>query len=218
MLTRYPNDAYWCWRVQAVLLWPSSLWLCARPRGVAGLPWQGRIDASSPSEGSRGARWSGSVAFRARRASAGGEAHERGVEVDVAGGTVGAAGVAGELVLVARPGVVGDLLLDAGADHDRELGGGALDAGAELGGAPVLPRRVDGGREGGGADVGRQGPHLVVDDRGVARRAAGRRGEHGLGDDQVVVEDVDDGLEHAADARLVDGRRRGDRIGGREPV
>jgi hypothetical protein len=49
----------------------------------------------------------------------------RGVEVDVGGVALGAGGVAGELVLVARPGVVGDLVFDTGAQYDGELGGGS---------------------------------------------------------------------------------------------
>ena len=66
----------------------------------------------------------------------GGESHQRGVEVDVGGGAFGAGGVAGELVLVAGPGAVGDLLSDAGVEDDGELGGGAFDAVAELGRTP----------------------------------------------------------------------------------
>src|SRR6266498_278416 len=67
-------------------------------------------------------RNSGGVALGGSGPAAGGESHQRGVEVDVGGGLLGAGGVAGELVLVAGPGSVGDLLFDAGAQHDGELG------------------------------------------------------------------------------------------------
>ena len=69
------------------------------------------------------------LAFGRVKLAAGRESHERGVEVDVGGVALGAGGVAGELVLVARPGVVGDLVFDAGAQEDGELGGGSFDAG-----------------------------------------------------------------------------------------
>src|SRR2546423_10377967 len=48
--------------------------------------------------------------------------------------------------------------------------------------------------------------------------ASGRREEHGLGDDQVVVEDVDERLEQAADGGLADGGGRDDRVRGGKPV
>src|SRR5207249_5674142 len=70
----------------------------------------------------------------------GGESHEGRVEVEVGGGPLGARGVAAELVLVAGPGTVGDLLAHAGAEHGAELRGGAFDAFAELGRAPVRGR------------------------------------------------------------------------------
>jgi hypothetical protein len=110
------------------------------------------------------------------------------------------------------------LLLDVCLDHDGEFGGGALDARAELGRAPVLRRGVDRGREGEGAHVGEQWAHLVVNDQRVAWRASGRCEQHRLGDDQVVVEDVEEGLEQATDAGLVDGSGGDDRVGDREPV
>ena len=68
------------------------------------------------------------------------------------------------------------------------------------------------------AHVGEQRAHLVVDDQRVARRAAGGGEQDRLGDDQVVVEHVDEGLEQPADPGLVDRGGGDDRVGGREPV
>jgi hypothetical protein len=55
-----------------------------------------------------------------RSGAAGGESHERGVEVDVGGGARCASGVAVELVLVAGPRAVGDPTSDAGAEDDDQ--------------------------------------------------------------------------------------------------
>ena len=130
-----------------------------------------------------------------------------------------AAGVAGELVLVARPGAVGDLLLHAGAHHaPRARSRRARCALPSVARRPVLGRGVDRGRERQRAHVGEQRAQLVVDDQRVARRAAGGREQHRLGDDQVVVEHVDERLEQPADAGLVDRGGGDDRVGGGEPV
>ena len=48
--------------------------------------------------------------------------------------------------------------------------------------------------------------------------ASGRGQQDRLGDEQIVVEDVDERLEQAADAGLVDRRGGDDRVGGGEPV
>jgi hypothetical protein len=52
----------------------------------------------------------------------------------------------------------------------------------------------------------------------VARTPAGRRDDHGLGDQQIVVDQVGEGLEQTTDAGLVD-RRGGDHgVGGGKPL
>src|ERR1700761_5881514 len=66
------------------------------------------------------------------------EAHHRGVEVDVRRRLLGADGVAGELVLVAGPRPVADLLFEPRLDERFELGGRAPDTIAQLRGAPIL--------------------------------------------------------------------------------
>jgi hypothetical protein len=120
-----------------------------------------RVVLSAVGESSGGRGW--------RCAAAGCESHERGVEVDVGGGALCAGGVAGELVLVAGPGAVGDLLSDAGVDDDGELGGGAFDAGTELGLSPVLGC----GEDRGGQRVRARGRRTAA---ASARRSPGRAG------------------------------------------
>ena len=150
---------------------------------------------------------------------AGGEPHRAGVEVDVGRGALGAAGVAGELVLVARPGPIGDLLLHARrAPSPRARSRRARCACR----ARSVPQSSGAAYTDVGsverAHVGEQRAHLVVDDQRVARRAAGGGEQDRLGDEQVVVEHVDERLEQPADAGLVDRRGGDDRVGGREPV
>jgi hypothetical protein len=72
------------------------------------------------------------------RTAAGGESHQRRVEVGVRGGLLGAGCVARELVPIAGPGTIGDALLDLRLDDEGELGRAASDALAELAGAPVF--------------------------------------------------------------------------------
>ena len=86
-------------------------------------------------------------ARRAPVATARGEPHQRRVEVDVGGGALGAAGVAGELVLVARPGVVGDCCsTPARTMTASSVAARSMRLPSSVG-APVLGRGVDRGRE-----------------------------------------------------------------------
>src|SRR3954468_8109494 len=137
-------------------------------------------------------------------ASAGGQAHEVGVEVDVFGAVSGAGGVATELVWVATPVAVGDLSAGSAAQHDGELLCGAGGAPAEVGRAPVLRCGVEGGRHRDRPEEREQWPELPVDDHGVSCASACRREDDGFCDEQVVVDQVGERLEQAADPRLVD--------------
>jgi hypothetical protein len=135
------------------------------------------------------------------------------VPPDVVGGAGGAAGVSGERVLVGGPGAVGDLALDARFDDHRELGCGALDALAELARRPVLWSCEDGGGEHERAHVAEERAQLLVDYQRVPRRSGCRGKKDRLCHEQVVVEDVDERFEEAADAGLVDRGDGDERVG-----
>ncbi len=147
---------------------------------------------------------------------AGGEAHQRRVEVDVRPGLVRARRGAGELVLVAGPCPLGDSVLDARVDGDGELGRGAVDAVAQACGPPVLGSGEHRCGQAERTHIAKQWAHLAVDDERVAAASRGRGEQHRLGDQQVVVEQVDERLEQAADPGLVDGRARDDGVGARQ--
>ena len=65
------------------------------------------------------------VRDRSVRAAAGGESHQRRVEVGVSGRLLGTRRVARELVPIAGPAAIGDSLLDLALEYDGELGRGA---------------------------------------------------------------------------------------------
>ena len=75
---------------------------------------------------------------------------------------------------------------------------------AERRAAPVLRRGEERGRHRERAKEREERPELLVDDHRVPGGAGGRGEDHGLGDEQVVVEDVGERLEQPADAGLVD--------------
>jgi hypothetical protein len=95
---------------------------------------------------------------------------------------------------------------------------GPFDAFAEFGRAPILGRGVNRRWEGERAHVCEQRAHLIVDHEGVASSASRGGEHHRLGDEEVVVEQVEEQLEQAADPGLVDGRGRNDRVRRGEPV
>src|SRR6478672_4940012 len=147
-------------------------------------------------------------------ATAGGEPHQRRVEIDTRGGLLGAGRVTGERVLIAGPAAIGDSLLDPPRDDDGELRRGAPYPLTELDGGPVLRGGEHRGRQRERTHVREEGPHLLVDDERVAATAGGRREHDRLGDQEIVVEDVDERLEQPAEPGLVH-RSRGDhRVGG----
>ena len=126
--------------------------------------------------------------------SAGGQAHEVGVEVD-AGLRAARAAV---FVLVVLPGLVLDLAGEAALHQQHELERGAVDAGGQGWVAPVLRRGEQRGRRRHRAQVGEHGPHRLVRDQGVPGGSGGR-GEHDrLGDQQVVVQNPEERGEQAA--------------------
>lgn len=97
-----------------------------------------RSGPAGPRAGVDTSAYIGPVTGLGARGSAGGQAHEIGVEVDVLDAAFGAGGVAAERVLVARPVAVGDVAADAAAQDGGEFAGRAGDALAEVGRAPVL--------------------------------------------------------------------------------
>src|SRR5690606_8691072 len=103
-----------------------------------------------------------------------------------------------------RVGLLRDL---PGAHQGGQLGSGAGDAFGEVAGgrtggaagtAPVLGRRVHGGRDDVGAQVGEQRAHRVVDGQRVPLGAARRAQQHRLAFQGVPFQDVEERLEQAA--------------------
>ena len=162
------------------------------------------------------------AAFRTVRigpwASPGREPHQRRVEVDVSRRLRGAdARAPANVVLIPRPCAIRPRTLDACVDGDGELGSPlAAIRSPSSGGAPVLGgRRGHRGGEGEGAHVAEQRRRPIGWSMTSACRAAARRcgQERRLGDQQVVVEQIDERLEQAADARPCSGCRGDDRVG-----
>src|SRR5262249_48352425 len=106
-------------------------------------------------------------------------------EVDLRGRLRGAGGVAGELVLVAVPGVALDRGADAGAGELDELARSPLDAAAERRGAPVVGRGEQRRWHRDGAQEGEQRAQVLVDDHRVAVGAGGGGEDHRGGDEQI---------------------------------
>ena len=89
---------------------------------------------------------------------------------------------------------------------------------AEVHRPPVLGGGVERGWHRDRAEEREERAHLLVHDHRMPSGSAGRGEDHGFGDEQVVVDQVGEGLEQAADPCLVHRRAGDDRVGLGDPL